>query len=139
MRGLILKVNSKRNSQEKTIITEEEPLETTYHKSPENMEPEAQSETHWTDDEILGISEDLDSTLNLVHLYLSETRRTPMLTGAEEKKLGSYIEQDKYLAQTENQLSSKFQRQPTAAEIMFNLLDSFNREGPSIPNSVSAV
>ncbi len=51
--------------------------------------------------------DEIDTSENLVHLYLSETRRTPMLTGQEEKRLGSYIEQEKYLTQIEHELASQ--------------------------------
>jgi hypothetical protein len=51
------------------------------------------------EDESRNVTDEIDTSENLVHLYLSETRRTPMQTGTEEKRLGSYIDQDKYISQ----------------------------------------
>ena len=41
---------------------------------------------------------------NLVYLYLSEMGQTPKLNAAEEKDLGSRIEQGKYLEKLEQEL-----------------------------------
>jgi RNA polymerase primary sigma factor len=63
---------------------------------------------------------------NLVYLYLSEMGQTPKLTGAEEKELGSRIEQGKYLDQIEQELNAKYDSLPLAAEVMLELLERFS-------------
>jgi RNA polymerase primary sigma factor len=114
---------NKNNSNTKSSFTEEESLDMTYHKEPEGIEPEI----HWTEDEPHNQPDEVDTSENLVHLYLSETRRTPMLTGQEEKRLGSYIEQEKYLSQIENELLNKNGKKSSGTEVLLTLLDSFCR------------
>jgi RNA polymerase primary sigma factor len=122
-----VKTNVKRNSAAKNAFADEEPLDSRYHKVREGQEG-VESEPHWTEDESNNRADEIDTSENLVHLYLSETRRTPMLTGNEEKRLGSYIEQDKHLTQIEQELTARLGRKPTELDIFFNLLDSFCRE-----------
>ena len=108
----------------KSVFAEEEPAEMTYRKDSENIEAEAR----WTEEEPHRPPDELDTSENLVHLYLSETRRTPMLTGHEEKRLGSIIEQDKYLTQIEQEMTNKLDHDPSSVDILFALLDGFCRE-----------
>ncbi len=122
----MVKTTTKKNPASKSEFAEDESMDLGYRKEAEGIEPE----THWMEDDAHNVNEEIDTAENLVHLYLSETRRTPMLTGVEEKRLGSYIEQDKYLSQVEHELNSKQNRPPTSVEIFMCLLDSFCREGP---------
>lgn len=119
-----MKTTTRKNNASKSTFTEDEPIDMTFRKDQENADPDS----HWTEEDSRASTEELDASENLVHLYLSETRRTPMLTGQEEKRLGSYIEQDKYLAHVENELSNKLNYKPSAAETILALLDSFCRE-----------
>ncbi len=120
-----MKTKTRKTPAAKPGFTEEEPLEMTYRKDKDTEVVE--SEVNWTEDESQ-IPDEIDTSENLVHLYLSETRRTPMLNGKEEKQLGSYIEQEKYLTLMEQKLSAKFNREPSATELFLYLIDSFCRE-----------
>lgn len=113
----------KKNPAIKPDFTEEESLDMAYHKEMDGIAPEVR----WAEDESHSQMDEVDTAENLVHLYLTETRRRPMLTGQEEKKLGSYIEQEKYLYQIEYELTEKNNRRPTGTEILLTLLDSFCR------------
>lgn len=117
-----MKTTTKKRSRTKAGYAEEEPLEVTYHKEPEEIEPESR----WFEEESR-LPGEIDTSENLVHLYLSETRRTPMLTGQEEKRLGSYIEQEKYLTQMEQKLMAKHP-EPSASDVFLSLIDNFCRE-----------
>jgi RNA polymerase primary sigma factor len=64
---------------------------------------------------------------NLVYLYLSEMGQTPKLTAADEKFLGSQIEQGKYLNNLEVEIRNFLDRQPKAAEIMSSLVTHFSK------------
>jgi len=119
-----VKTTAKKNTETKPPFTEDETMGVSYRKGTEDME----TDTHWLEEEPRRSPDELDTSENLVHLYLSETRRTPMLTGLEEKKLGSYIEQEKYLTQIEQELVSKYDREPSAADVLLTLLDSFCRK-----------
>jgi RNA polymerase primary sigma factor len=115
---------STRKHQDQTVFTEEESADVVFHKGPEVNEVESR----WTDENVQNLPDEIDTSENLVHLYLSETRRTPMLTGHEEKRLGSYIEQDKYLTHIEQESSHLLKHQPSAVEVLLTLLDNFCRE-----------
>jgi RNA polymerase primary sigma factor len=112
----------KKNSTVKSAF-EEESLDMAYHKESDNIEPEGR----WSEEDSHNTPDEIDTSENLVHLYLSETRRTPMLTGLEEKRLGSYIEQEKYLTQIENELAGKNDKDSSATGVFLTLLDSFCR------------
>jgi RNA polymerase primary sigma factor len=118
-----VKTTTKKTANAKPNLTEDESLDVSYRKDTGEIEPEG----HWLEEEQM-LPGEIDTSENLVHLYLSETRRTPMLTGPEEKRLGSHIEQEKYLAQLERQLAAQYDREPTATETFLSLLDSFCRE-----------
>jgi len=119
-----MKTTTRKNQSIKAGFSFEEPLEGSFNKEPEEIE----TETRWNEEDVHNPPDELDSSENLMHLYLSETRRTPMLTGLEEKRLGSFIEQEKYLTQIEQDLKSKFNREPSGTELFLTLLDSFCRE-----------
>jgi RNA polymerase primary sigma factor len=118
-----VKTTTKKTANLKPNLTEDEPMDMAYRKDPPEIEPEV----HWLEEESQ-LPGEIDTSENLVHLYLSETRRTPMLTGQEEKRLGSYIEQEKYLAQMEQQLIAQLDRKPSGTETCLHILDSFCRE-----------
>ena len=64
---------------------------------------------------------------NLVYLYLSEMGQTPKLNAAEEKDLGSRIEQGKYLAKLDqdvNQIGHK----PAASALVRELINIFCKQ-----------
>jgi RNA polymerase primary sigma factor len=119
-----VKTATKKTTNLKLEYPEYETPEVTY-KNDDNIE----TGSHWTEEEPHQADE-LDTSENLVHLYLSETRRTPMLTAQEEKKLGSQIEQEKYLAQIQKELASRNHIEPTSTELLQALLDRFCRELP---------
>jgi RNA polymerase primary sigma factor len=66
---------------------------------------------------------------NLVYLYLSEMGQTPKLNAAEEKRLGSSIEQGKYLDQIEQALLSRYDSLPLGSEVLFELIERFCQVG----------
>lgn len=80
-----MKTSTKKNTQLKSAFTEDESMDMTYHKEPDGIEPES----HWAEEESHNTPDEIDTSENLVHLYLSETRRTPMLTGKEERGWGA--------------------------------------------------
>jgi RNA polymerase primary sigma factor len=65
---------------------------------------------------------DLD---NLVYLYLSEMGQTPKLTAADEKVLGSQIEQGKHFSALEAEISNDNERGAKDSEIMLMLVQRF--------------
>jgi RNA polymerase primary sigma factor len=123
-KGIIVKTATKINPAAKSEFPIDETLELGFH--PESEDNEA--EPTWLRYDSRNPPDEIDTSENLVHLYLSETRRTHMLTGREEKKLGSYIEQEKYLTQIEQEITAKYGRGPSAYEIFISVLDSFCRE-----------
>jgi RNA polymerase primary sigma factor len=64
---------------------------------------------------------------NLVYLYLSEMGQTPKLNAAEEKVLGSHIEQGKFLEKVEQFLNARDESLPMASEVMLELVERFSR------------
>ena len=66
---------------------------------------------------------------NLVYIYLSEMGQTPKLNAADEKVLGSLIEQGKYLSQIEQELNAKYDKFPKATEVLLALTESFIKTG----------
>jgi RNA polymerase primary sigma factor len=64
---------------------------------------------------------------NLVYLYLSEMGQTPKLTAADEKILGSQIEQGKHLSHLETDLGFSIEQSPKASDMMFILVDRFSK------------
>jgi RNA polymerase primary sigma factor len=66
---------------------------------------------------------------NLVYIYLSEMGQTPRLNAADEKVLGSLIEQGKYLSQIEQDLNAQYDKFPTATEVLLALIESFIKTG----------
>jgi RNA polymerase sigma factor (sigma-70 family) len=66
---------------------------------------------------------------NLVYLYLSEMGQTPKLNAAEEKRLGSRIEQGNYLNQIEQDLAVKADSSPMGRELLTELVGRFVNAG----------
>jgi RNA polymerase primary sigma factor len=73
-------------------------------------------------------------TENLVYLYLSEMGQTAKLSGAEEKRLGSQIEQGKYLTKLQNEMAAREEELPMAWEIMLELIRRFTNAGVVFEN-----
>jgi RNA polymerase primary sigma factor len=120
-----VKTTTKKNQNARRLFPEDEAPEMTYHRIT-NPSPEGEIESHWPEEDMFA-GEEIDTSENLVHLYLSETRRTPMLSVQEEKFLGILIEQEKYLSQLEHELAEKYQRIPAPAEVFQTILESFCR------------
>jgi RNA polymerase primary sigma factor len=66
---------------------------------------------------------------NLVYLYLSEMGQTPKLNAAEEKTLGSQIEQGNYISQLEANFAAKNEKALQASEMLAELLADFLKTG----------
>ncbi len=66
---------------------------------------------------------------NLVYLYLSEMGQTPKLNAAEEKDLGSRIEQGKYLANLEQELQTISSQTIISSVLMREILARFCKYG----------
>jgi RNA polymerase primary sigma factor len=64
---------------------------------------------------------------NLVYLYLSEMGQTPKLTAADEKILGSQIEQAKHFSNLETELNNIKGQLPKASEMMLALVERFSQ------------
>lgn len=103
---------------------EEEVLDLNYRG---NSDP-AGLDFHWLEDPPQ-FPDDFDTPENLVFLYLAETRRTPILTAAEEKYLAGQIELGKYLDQIETELKTQVGREPSDVEILQSAITRFRREG----------
>jgi RNA polymerase primary sigma factor len=74
----------------------------------------------------------LDSTAdmdNIVYMYLSEVGRTPKLFAANEKVLGSQIQQGEYLSLVEQELNAKNDCLPRANETLARLVEQFSELG----------
>jgi RNA polymerase primary sigma factor len=91
------------------------------------IEPEI--EENWQSSESHSAPTGVADMDNLVYLYLSEMGQTPKLNAAEEKKLGSRIEQGNYLNQLENELAAKNENTPLSGEIMAELIGRFINAG----------
>jgi len=107
----------------KNKIENQQPLNITYHGklSSEPDEKWMEADPHISQNEIA-------DTENLVYLYLSEMGQTPKLNAAEEKKLGSQIEQGKYLSEIEKELYERNDRWPTPSEILLEVANRFISE-----------
>lgn len=81
---------------------------------------------NWLESETFHSSPTVGDTDNLVYLYLSEMGQTPKLSAAEEKKLGSLIEQEKFLTGIEHGLFEKYEERPPASDVMFTLINTFS-------------
>jgi RNA polymerase primary sigma factor len=91
--------------------------------------PEVELAENWTETESQHSPTTVGDTDNLVYLYLSEMGQTPKLNAVEEKQLGSRIEQEKYLAQLETELTAEDEIRPMAHEILITLAERFNNNG----------
>jgi RNA polymerase sigma factor (sigma-70 family) len=90
---------------------------------------EASSEYNWQGNESHNSPNSVADTDNLVYLYLSEMGQTPKLNSAEERVLGSQIEQGKYLARLEQELGAKYDSLPLYSEILAELAERFSSAG----------
>ena len=88
---------------------------------------EVEQEEGWQGNDSRGSLNGVADMDNPVYLYLSEMGQTPKLTAAEEKELGSQIEQGKFLEQVEQELNSRNNRLPLASETLLELIERFNR------------
>jgi RNA polymerase primary sigma factor len=119
-----MKTTARKSPVIRPVFNEDDTIDTACHTVPDTFEPE----TQWTEEEPYGRTEEIDTSENLVYLYLSETRRTPILTSQEEKKLGSQIEQDKYLTQLKQDFLTHHDRKPLASEILLIIFDNLCSE-----------
>ena len=86
-------------------------------------------EENWHDNDSQTYANSVSDTDNLVYIYLSEMGQTPKLNAADEKVLGSLIEQGKYLSQIEQELNAKYDKFPKATEVLLALIESFIKTG----------
>jgi len=87
---------------------------------------EVETDERWLESEARHSPSTTGDTDNLVYLYLSEMGQTAKLSAAEEKKLGSCIEQEKHLSQLEQELADDDDIQPMASEILLALAEGFS-------------
>jgi len=64
-----------------------------------------------------------------VSLYLAESGQTPLLNAEEEKLLGGLIEMGNHLCSLEKEWTSEYQRQPSAVDLLFALMERFCQAG----------
>jgi RNA polymerase sigma factor (sigma-70 family) len=64
---------------------------------------------------------------DLINYYLAKCRETPLLNANEEKVLGSYIEEGRYLAKLEQKWTSAHGYQPQGTDILWVLLNRFSK------------
>jgi RNA polymerase primary sigma factor len=89
--------------------------------------PDVEPEEGWQGNESHGSPNGVADMDNLVYLYLSEMGQTPKLNGAQEKDLGSRIEQGKFLERVEQDLNARDESLPMASETMLELVERFIR------------
>jgi RNA polymerase primary sigma factor len=89
-----------------------------------------ESEEKWMENESHSSAYNIGDTENLVYLYLSEMGQTPKLNAIEEKRLGSLIEQEKYLSDVEQELTEENNTSHTlSVDILLAVLDRFCENG----------
>jgi RNA polymerase sigma factor (sigma-70 family) len=94
---------------------------------PNNSNPvESDLTENWQESESHSSPSGVADMDNLVYLYLSEMGQTPKLTASEEKDLGSKIEQGKYLARVEQELSERLDSLPLSSDILLEVVNRFN-------------
>jgi RNA polymerase primary sigma factor len=86
---------------------------------------ETYNEEQWQESHTTHAPTSIGDTDNLVYLYLSEMGQTAKLNAADEKRLGSQIEQEKYLSGIVASLSEDGAVQPKSAQILQVLLERF--------------
>ncbi len=119
-----IKTNTGANHNKKPAASKEKPV---FPFVQNQVEPEL--EETWQGGETSNAPTGVADMDNLVYLYLSEMGQTPKLNAAEEKKLGSQIEQGSYLNQLEVELSARSENAPQGNEIQFELLEGFLKTG----------
>jgi RNA polymerase primary sigma factor len=94
-----------------------------------NVNTQTRVEENWPEGEsnisLNGVA-DMD---NLVYLYLSEMGQTPKLNAAEEKDLGSRIEQGKYLEKLERELTTESSQKIISSVMIRELFTRFSQYG----------
>lgn len=94
-----------------------------------NVNTQTRVEESWPEGEsnisLNGVA-DMD---NLVYLYLSEMGQTPKLNAAEEKDLGSRIEQGKYLEKLERELTTESSQKIISSVMIRKLFTRFSQYG----------
>ncbi len=85
------------------------------------------SEERWQENESGHSPTSIGDTDNLVYLYLSEMGQTAKLNAAEEKRLGSQIEQEKYLSGLVSEIVGDSGLEPAPARVMQTLLERFGQ------------
>jgi RNA polymerase primary sigma factor len=91
------------------------------------ISPDSFQEENWQDNISRSSPNGVADLDNLVYLYLSEMGQTPKLTAADEKVLGSQIEQGKHLSRIETDIAAGNERTPKASEMMLLLVERFIR------------
>jgi RNA polymerase sigma factor (sigma-70 family) len=102
------------------VVQHEETLQSGFQSAEESF-----TEEHWQEPDGNHAPTTIGDTDNLVYLYLSEMGKTAKLNAADEKRLGSLIEQEKYLSQLVEELTPEGANQPRGTEIMLALLERF--------------
>ncbi len=64
-----------------------------------------------------------------IDLYLAECSQTPLLNAKEEKTLGSWIEDGKYLSRLEQELFDKYGFTPSETDLLLELTRHFSQSG----------
>ncbi len=90
---------------------------------------EMETEGNWQEAECRNSPSSVADMDNLVYLYLSEMGQTPKINWNKEKELGSQIEQGKYLAKLEQELSARLDSLPLPTDILSELLERFSNSG----------
>jgi RNA polymerase primary sigma factor len=89
----------------------------------------SQTDENWVETESRVSPNGVADMDNLVYIYLSEMGQTPKLNAADEKSLGSKIEQGMYLGKLENESLSLDGRKPSSSDILLTLADRFGKSG----------
>jgi RNA polymerase sigma factor (sigma-70 family) len=97
--------------------------------------PGSLNEEHWQENDNNHAPTSVGDIDNLVYLYLSEMGQTAKLNAADEKRLGSQIEQEKYLVEVTSDLNPGNTHQPLASDILLSLLERFS-QSPKLFESV---
>ncbi|MDP2916610.1 MAG: sigma-70 family RNA polymerase sigma factor [Dehalococcoidia bacterium] len=105
-----------KNKQKVKLVFSEEPTDVAYRSYTDGIEVhEHQPEAEPNDTE------------NLVHLYLSETRQTPMLNAAKEKQLASQIELEKHLTEIQQALTAEHGFPPSDVDVLLAAARRFSK------------
>jgi len=93
------------------ILAEDEELDLATDDDSQGLyEPEQLAESGWP-----------ESVEGVLQIYFSQAAQTPLLSAAEEKQLGSQIEEGKYLSRLEQDWVAKYGTQPSATDLLLRL------------------